>query len=496
MTRKKIVCNQSIRNRKNFFLYFVFSALFLTTSCMKEDLENNSQSNKRIVKRITLEEFQKNKAAFAKYEQIATKKSNVQGKMVYNELYDFYVDTSSILYIENGNYNSMTFPIYRDESTENIHENLFLHLQPNGEYSSYILRYNLTNQDIFNHKNGLPIANLSSKTTIIVIDDFDSSTLLNRGGCVPEFVANFEYEVVTTQVDVTIDQGEVEGNFAYETVTTYVVIGVTYTYLGCFGGGGTGGDGGSSSGSGGPFGSGGGGSGTGGTNPVGNNPEFGIQIRDKNVEYLNKLTNYAPAPADNDIPSYIDELAENLAAPLTEEGAEFRSNGSSFAFVPCSLAGYNYVYFNNAVINSLVRIHKHHVQLDPIPSMGDVFGFAEFFKQKKDLNAPDKQNITSIVVTEKGLFAMRVEDEAKLEQFRNLMTNEETKKRVLTDFRNEVTNAARKDCASCTQNQIDNLLQTYFMNFLNKLNTQYGLGISIYKGLYEPLTGKYSWTKL
>lgn len=494
MTEKKIVWNQSIRKKNNFFLYFVFSALFLTTSCMKEDLEeNNTQSNKRIVKRITLEEFQKNKAAYAKYEQIATKKSNVQGKMVYNELYDFYVDTNSIIYIENGNYNSMTFPIYRDENTENIHENLFLHLQPNGEYSSYILRYDLTNQDIYNHRNGLPIANLSSKTTIVVLDDFDSDALLNRGGCVPEFVANFEYEVVTTQVDVTIDQGEVEGNFGYETVTTYVVIGVTYTYLGCFGGGG---DDGSAPGSGGgPFGSGGGGSGTGGTNPVDNDPEFGIQIRDKNVEYLNKLTNFETG-ADNKIPDYIEELTEKLLAPLEEEGAEFRSNGSSFAFVPCSLAGYNYVYFNNAVANSLVRIHKHHVQLDPIPSMGDVFGFAEFFKQKKDLNASDKNNITSIVVTEKGLFAMRVEDETKLEQFRNLMTNEDIKKKVLKDFETEVTNAARKDCASCTQNQIANLLQTYFMNFLNKLNTEYGLGISIYKGLYEPLTGKYTWTKL
>jgi uncharacterized membrane protein YgcG len=494
MTRKKIVCNQSIRNRKNFFLYFVFSALFLTTSCMKEDLEeNNSQSNKRIVKRITLEEFQKNKAAFAKYEQIATKKSNVQGKMVYNELYDFYVDTSSILYIENGNYNSMTFPIYRDESTENIHENLFLHLQPNGEYFSYILRYNLTNQDIFNHKNGLPIANLSSKTTIIVIDDFDSSTLLNRGGCVPEFVANFEYQVVTTQVP--INNGDLTGEFGYETVTTYVVIGVTYTYIGCTGGGGTGGDGGSSSGSGGPFGSGGGGSGSGGTNPVGNDPEFGIQIRDKNVEYLNKLTNYA-ADADNSIPDYIDELTEKLSAPLEEEGAEFRKNGSNYAFYPVLNVGYNYVRFNAAVTNSLVRIHKHHVELDPIPSIEDVFGFAEFFKQKKDLNASDKNNITSIVVTEKGLFAMRVEDETKLEQFRNLLNNKETKTKFIEDFYNDVTDKARKDCLNCSEAQIDNLLQTYFMNFLNKLSTDHGLGISIYKGLYEPLTGKYSWFKI
>lgn len=494
MTRKKFVCNQSIRNRKNFFLYFVFSALFLTTSCMKEDLEeNNTQSNKRIVKRITLEEFQKNKAAFAKYEQIATKKSNVQGKMVYNELYDFYVDTNSILYIENGNYNSMTFPIYRDENMENIHENLFLHLHPNGEYSSYILRYNLTNQDIYNHKNGFPIANLSSKTTIIVLDDFDSSTLLNRGGCVPEFVANFEYQVVTTQVP--INNGDLTGEFGYETVTTYVVIGVTYTYIGCSGGGGTGGDGGSSSGSGGPFGSGGGGSGTGGSNPIGNDPEFGIQIRDKNIEYLNKLTNYE-ADADNSIPDYIDELTEKLSAPLEEEGAEFRKNGSGFTFHPCSNVGYNYVKFNPAVTNSLVRIHKHHVELDPIPSIEDVFGFAEFFKQKKDLNASDKNNITSIVVTEKGSFAMRVEDEAKLEQFRNLLNDKDKRDELIADFFKEVTEKARIDCSNCSENQIDNLLQTYFMDFLNKLNTDYGLGISIYKGLYEPLTNKYSWFKL
>ena len=495
MTEKKIVWNQSIRKKKNFFLYFVFSALFLTSSCMKEDFEENeSQSSKRIVKRITLDEFRKNKAAFAKYEQIASKKGNVQGKMVYNELYDFYIDTNSILYIENGNYNSMTFPIYRDENTENIHENLFLHLQPNGEYSSYILRYNLTNQDIYNHKNGLPIANLSSKTTIVVLDDFDSSALLNRGGCVPEFVANFEYQVVTTQVP--INNGDLTGEFGYETVTTYVVIGVTYTYLGCFGGGSTGGDGGGSSGSdGGPFGSGGGGSGTGGTNPEGNDPEFGIQIRDKNVEYLNKLTNYAP-DADNSIPDYIDELTEKLSAPLEEEGAEFRSNGSNFAFYPCDVVGFNYVKFNNAVANSLVRIHKHHVQLDPIPSIEDVFGFAEFFKQKKDLNAPDKDNITSIVVTEKGLFAMRVEDETKLEQFRNLLNDKDKRDEIIEDFFKEVTEKARKDCSNCNQNQIDNLLQTYFMNFLNKLNVKYGLGISIYKGLYEPLTGKYSWFKL
>lgn len=91
---------------------------------------------------------------------------------------------------------------------------------------------------------------------------------------------------------------------------------------------------------------------------------------------------------------------------------------------------------------------------------------------------------------------MRVEDETKLEQFRNLLNNRETRDKLIGDFYNDVTVAARNDCANCTQNQIDNLLQTYFMNFLNKLNTQYGLGISIYKGLYEPLTGKYSWTKL
>ena len=149
-------------------------------SCEKEEnLTRTEQVLQQITsQKLTLKQLEnKNPKAFNKITSInQLKETKIQSKEVYSPVYDFYIDTSSILNIQVNNYNSYTFKIFRinDDSTV---ENLILSETPNGNYKTGIIKYTLTEDEknkISNHQ----YIDLKSKMSYTQID-FNSLNDLN-----------------------------------------------------------------------------------------------------------------------------------------------------------------------------------------------------------------------------------------------------------------------------------------------------------------------------
>ena len=165
---------------KNLKLLFRLLLLLLLISCEKEEnLTRTEQVLQQITsQKLTLKQLEnKNPKAFNKITSInQLKETKIQSKEVYSPVYDFYIDTSSILNIQVNNYNSYTFKIFRinDDSTV---ENLILSETPNGNYKTGIIKYTLTEDEknkISNHQ----YIDLKSKMSYTQID-FNSLNDLN-----------------------------------------------------------------------------------------------------------------------------------------------------------------------------------------------------------------------------------------------------------------------------------------------------------------------------
>ncbi len=90
--------------------------------------------------------------------------------------YGFIIDTDYVKYVENGNYNSYNFEIIRDSPEDDKLENLFLTLNEDEEYDTFIIKYDFTLEEL----NSLTQEELDNKTTQYTTIDFDTS-FLNRG---------------------------------------------------------------------------------------------------------------------------------------------------------------------------------------------------------------------------------------------------------------------------------------------------------------------------
>ncbi len=130
-------------------LFIVFASSCETEEPLKTDDLAKSQIKKRL---ITLNELQKNTIAFSKFEDVknniiennslSSAQEVVASRLTYFSQYNFYIDTNKIMMIEEGDYKSYSFPIYRyDEITKT--ENLVI-TQKNGEANAYVSKYTLT----------------------------------------------------------------------------------------------------------------------------------------------------------------------------------------------------------------------------------------------------------------------------------------------------------------------------------------------------------------
>ncbi|MBE8723920.1 hypothetical protein [Flavobacterium hungaricum] len=149
-----------------------FCSVFLLFACTTDEgshdknqttIENKKQTN--TTKYINLEELQKDNYSYLKFQQMEADLNILRNsKMIDNNQFVFLIDTEKILFIENAQSKTFTFPIYRSAKSQLL-ENLVLKIDNKGISESYIVKYNLTDSDKAKIKNR-EILNLENKTEI------------------------------------------------------------------------------------------------------------------------------------------------------------------------------------------------------------------------------------------------------------------------------------------------------------------------------------------
>jgi Metallopeptidase toxin 3 len=120
---------------------------------------------------VNFETFSKNPKLMGKLNKNKeTLKSITSNKIISSTDHSFYINTNDALYIEDENgLHSYTFTINRN--LENVFlENLVIQLQQDGTYKSFIVTYNITEQELEDLKNGT-LSDINDKISLQVIDD-------------------------------------------------------------------------------------------------------------------------------------------------------------------------------------------------------------------------------------------------------------------------------------------------------------------------------------
>ena len=163
------------------FIYLCFTLGIIFGCAQEKDYVNGNSDYK--MKRISFEYFQGYKNAFAKFNDLKSKRESMKtGRIVYDSINDFYFDTDKILLMEKDGQNYFTLLIKRDyEETKT--ENLVLKPDSFGNYVPFLIKYNFTESDKENVLNGNLITSLESKMETKILDEFYLENLvicLNR----------------------------------------------------------------------------------------------------------------------------------------------------------------------------------------------------------------------------------------------------------------------------------------------------------------------------
>ncbi|RZL46424.1 MAG: hypothetical protein EOP00_15040, partial [Pedobacter sp.] len=247
---------------KKHFLIALVCCFFALLGCEveKDFIEQSSNDQKYKVKKISFAEFKSNQNAFQKLKETWSKKNtDLKYKGVYNEDYGVFIDTTTVIVIDNGEKHSITFQIL-DEGVSNKIENLVLSSKGNGEYIAYITKYLLTEQEIKALKEGQKIGD-KYPATITKVENNSTINVSQSDGCV-----NYYYETSSycrdSNGEVIVSGGYLGDGCAGTSWTiTTLIIDIS---PGCGGSSPGSGYGGPSSGNGGDGGDGGNGGGSGG----------------------------------------------------------------------------------------------------------------------------------------------------------------------------------------------------------------------------------------
>lgn len=125
--------------------------------CKEDDFYYKNQSSEQgiKIKKVSLDDIMKKsehrefKQPFMEFkEKISLKNNqNIQGKLIYNEEYGFYIDDENGMFIEKEGYQSYTFRIKRSESEEKL-ENIVFTSKSGGIFETVIVKYNITYDEL------------------------------------------------------------------------------------------------------------------------------------------------------------------------------------------------------------------------------------------------------------------------------------------------------------------------------------------------------------
>ncbi|KAF2519709.1 hypothetical protein E0W68_00285 [Flavobacterium salilacus subsp. salilacus] len=154
--------------------------LLAFTCCQQDDvhMNDNNTSAKGNSRMITYEELKAMPKAISMLESL---KEQRRKKSVYNERYDFTVDTTEIFLVEIGDYHSLTFTISRDSAYTDVTENLVLNWEPYEDYKTYMAEYMLTEEEKEKIADG-EYVDTKDKERLLVLPEFSPSTILKSAG--------------------------------------------------------------------------------------------------------------------------------------------------------------------------------------------------------------------------------------------------------------------------------------------------------------------------
>jgi len=214
---------------------------------------------------------------------------------------------------------------------------------------------------------------------------------------------------------------------------------------------------------------------------------------DNNIIALNDITTNVRKPYKQKITELVNGLNDTQ-----ETGFEFKTNdfnNNIETIQPSSTS--NGVDFPIPTVHTILRMHNHHTGLDPFFSDKDIIGMGEFFAVVDDLESPNAEEITSLLVTERGLFALRVDDPDKVVAFNDDMKNgtDENGMSLISKFKAEykryVIFTPQAICNGCQEEVFYDLVEQYLPTFLGIMDT----GLTVYKGT-DNGDGTYTWEKL
>ena len=215
------------------------------------------------------------------------------------------------------------------------------------------------------------------------------------------------------------------------------------------------------------------------------NPIGRTDALDQNTQnHLNALNQFT---GHDQIKGKINELQGKLN--YSEEfGYQFTENGSNYSIIagtPDNTTGG--IGFPDAQDETVLEMHTHHVNLDPVFSADDVFNTLKLY------NATSNSNATTILITTPTkLYALRINDATLANTFFNNYNSEQGKIDLNIEYDDFVIERAQWACnGTCTDVQYEIYINYYLNQFLQLMDS----GLILFAG-FENADGTFTWNPI
>lgn len=161
---------------KTIFRVLTLLVLVTLSSCNEDLYESQTRQNesKFQIKELSKAEIQLNVKITEELNKIQSFKSKiVASKMIYDPVYDFFINTDEALYISDGISESYTFPVYR-ASPNSVVENLVIHIQ-NQQTLVYLVDYGYS----LNQLQNMTKTQLEQNNVKHYLINLDANSILN-----------------------------------------------------------------------------------------------------------------------------------------------------------------------------------------------------------------------------------------------------------------------------------------------------------------------------
>jgi len=524
----------------------LFGISITLQNCQKDDAIINLDQNVEnlndgySISIINKEEVFQNKVIANNISTVIETKKNINSAKITNDEHGFTIHTDNVKYIEKDAYHSYTFSIERNYES-NIIENLLLSLMDDGNYKPFLVQYSNENSELY-------IDNSTSVNFIELEDNFDYNSLLtmsrdcyiisvkhqgaNNGETYIDLNDCLQYNPSGCDALVTwggdcaqqehdnsfVDENPSSGggsnttndpnpDFGVDTSNPIDTSTDTSDPFSGISGTNTGTDGSSST-----------------TvdetvsddnnNDVINNNDdcftntlgdcsdvvtspVMLPKPDPNLRKLKTLTDYS------DIKLKIADFVSRVPGDGTEDGAQYDLLSApfeplSFQEVPPETTTYNNTHFPDIRSNTSLSLHMHPknsilpngqiFQNIPVFSIGDIDGFLQ------DVHEFDNEDYTEMLVSDAGVFALKVTDPERADFINSKFERTKFKKQFDENFSENIIDLPFNTTNEEIIKILVNLINNFQFDNENENALQTGLGITLYQATLDSNNNVTSWS--